>query len=253
MDRVEDYDEACGIAENDYLAEMELGQRFADALEEFHGIQEKIRKLYTRLKPLIESKNIQNAKEAAFQCRQFLFSCLQRLILSILIDSDWEATSDFMENVDTCSKLIYSKQADINSREVFGKAKENFRKYMQKKQQTVKDRVLTNKEKEILDARNALQKECREFAAHPAGIYCLPLPTGGGKTLSGLAYALEYCRQHPETERIIYVSPYISVTEQNAGVFRDAVGEEKWILEHHSSVVRNEQNEGEDYRDRSVS
>ena len=97
VDRVEDYDEACGNAENDYLAEMELGQRFADALEEFHGIQEKIRKLYTRLKPLIESKNIQNAKEAAFQCRQFLFSCLQRLILSILIDSDWEATSDFME------------------------------------------------------------------------------------------------------------------------------------------------------------
>lgn len=253
VDRVEDYDEACGNAENDYLAEMELGQRFADALEEFHGTQEKMRKLYTRLKPLIESKNIQNAKEAAFQCRLFLFSCLQRLILSILIDSDWEATSDFMENVDTCSKLIYSKQVDINSREVFGKAEENFRKYMQKKQQAVKDRVLTNKEKEILDARNALQKECREFAAHPAGIYCLPLPTGGGKTLSGLAYALEYCRQHPETERIIYVSPFISVTEQNAGVFRDAVGEEKWILEHHSSVVRNEQNEGEDYRDRSVS
>lgn len=248
VDRVEDYDEACGNAKNDYLAEMGLEQRFAGALEEFRRTQEKIRGLYTRLKPLIETKNIQNAKDAAFRCRLFLFSCLQRLILSILIDSDWEATSDFMENVDTCSK-----QADINNREVFGKAEENFKKYMQEKQQAVKDRVLTNKEKEILDARNALQKECREFAVHPAGIYCLPLPTGGGKTLSGLAYALEYCRQHPETERIIYVSPYISITEQNAGVFRDAVGEEKWILEHHSSVVRNEQNEGEDYRDRSVS
>lgn len=66
----------------------------------------------------------------------------------------------------------------------------------------------------------------------------------GGKTLSSLAYALEYCRRHPETERIIYVSPYISVTEQNAQVFREAVGGEKWILEHHSSVVRSGDGEG---------
>lgn len=248
MDRIEDYDEARGNAENDYLTEMEPDRRFAAALEEFNKTQEKIRGLHARLKPLIESKNSQNAKEAAFQCRLFLFSCLQRLILSILIDSDWEATSDFMNNAETCSK-----QADINTRDVFKKAEENFEKYMDKKQQAVKDTILTNKEKEILDARSALQKECREFAKHPAGIYCLPLPTGGGKTLSGLAYALEYCRQHPETERIIYVSPYISITEQNAGVFRDAVGEEKWILEHHSSVVRNEENEDEDYRNKSVS
>lgn len=248
MDKVEDYDEACSNSENDYLDKMELGQKFAGALEEFDRTQDKIRELYTRLKSMIASKNISDQKGTMFRCRLFLFSCLQRLILSILIDSDWEATSDFMENVDT-----FSKPDDLSSKEVFEKAGENFRRYMQEKQKAVRNKILTDKEREILDARNALQKECREFAGHPAGIYCLPLPTGGGKTLSGLAYALEYCRQHPETERVIYVSPYISVTEQNAGVFRDAVGEGEWILEHHSSVVRNDENESEDYRAKRVS
>lgn len=248
VSEIVDYDEACSNARKDYLDEMELDRVFASAIEEFDGTQDKIKGLYTRLKSLLLSKNIQNAKETLSNCRFFLFSCLQRLILSILIDSDWEATSDFMDNVDT-----FSKRADVSGKEIFGKAQENFVKYMQEKQKSVDVSKLSDKEKEILDARNALQKECREFAKHPAGIYCLPLPTGGGKTLSGLAYALEYCRQHTETERVIYVSPYISITEQNAKVFRDAIGEEKWILEHHSSVVRKEEKESEDYQADQVS
>lgn len=248
MDKVEDYDEARHNAEHDYLDKAGLDQRFTGALEEFNNIQNQIKGLHTKLKSMMQAKNASDLKETAMNCRLFLFSCLQRLILSFLIDSDWEATSDFMAQIDT-----FSKQTDIHNIKVFEKAGENFKNYMQKKQQEINQAKLTKKEKEILDARNALQQECREFAKHPAGIYCLPLPTGGGKTLSGLAYALEYCRQHPETERIIYVSPFISITEQNAGVFRDAIGEDKWILEHHSSVVRNEVNEDEDYRNRSVS
>ncbi|MDE6219204.1 MAG: CRISPR-associated endonuclease Cas3'', partial [Lachnospiraceae bacterium] len=248
VNEVADYEEACSNAGKDYLDEIEFDQIFAGASEEFNRTQEKIKGLYTRLKSLQQSKNTKNAKETMSNCWLFLFSCLQRLILSILIDSDWEATSDFMDCVDT-----FSKQADRNSKALFGRAEENFLKYMQKKRQSVNISQLSDKEKEILDARNALQKECREFAKHPAGIYCLPLPTGGGKTLSGLAYALEYCRQHIETERIIYVSPYISITEQNAKVFRDAIGEEKWILEHHSSVVRKEDKESEDYQTDQVS
>ncbi len=248
VDKVEDYDEASSNAQNDYLDKTDLHRRFAGAAEEFDKTQDKIRKLYSKLSAMITSKNVSDQKETMFRCKLFLFSCLQRLILSILIDSDWEATSDFMQNVDT-----FLKPDDFDSREVFERAGENFRKYMQEKQQTVEKDILTDREKEIFEARNVLQKQCREFAKHPAGIYCLPLPTGGGKTLSSLAYALEYCRQHPETERIIYVSPFISVTEQNAGVFRDAVGEEKWILEHHSSVVRNDEDESEDYRTKSVS
>ncbi len=119
---------------------------------------------------------------------------------------------------------------------------------MQGKHRSIRRSDLTDREREIMEARDRLQEECREFAKHPAGIYCLPIPTGGGKTLSSLAYALEYCKQHPETERIIYVSPYISITEQNAKVFREAIGQDEWILEHHSSVVKDMVNGDRDYQ-----
>lgn len=244
ISEVKDYEEALHHAERNFLNEYEPDKVFTGALDEFNAVWNKIKELFDRLKPVILSKNVSSAQEALSSCRLFLLSCLQRLILSMLIDSDWESTSDFMGNVDTLSK-----QPAFYSEEIFQKARENFEAYMQRKLQSVHAFELTDKEKEILDARNALQNECRQFAKHPAGIYCLPIPTGGGKTLSGLAYALEFCRLHPETERIIYVSPFISITEQNAQVFREAVGNDAWILEHHSSVVRNKEAEAdEDYR-----
>ncbi|MDE7323391.1 MAG: CRISPR-associated helicase Cas3' [Lachnospiraceae bacterium] len=240
VSKVEDYNEACMNAKTDYLDEFGADAVFAGASEEFNVVWNKMKELYEKLKSTIVNKDYGDVKEQLSCYRDFLLSCLQRLILSILIDSDWEATSDFMDNVDTLSKKV-----DINSAEVFRKAGENFEKYMQKKQQLFQSAKSTEKENGIFEARNALQKACRDFAAHPAGIYCLSIPTGGGKTLSSLAYALEYCRHHIRTERIIYVSPYISVTEQNAKVFREAVGCDDWILEHHSSVVRNLESEDE--------
>jgi len=181
-----------------------------------------------------------------FDCKFFLLASLQRLLLSMLIDSDWEATSDLMAHVDTLSK-----QSECYPEAIFIKAKENFHTYMNRKRQSVNSSGLTEKERTIFEARNSLQEACVQFAKNPAGIYCLPIPTGGGKTLSALAYALEYCSLHPQTERIIYVSPFISITEQNAQVFRDAIGNDKWILEHHSSMVRTEGNgSGEERADK---
>lgn len=227
LSRVEDYDEACDNAKLDYLNQYEIDRIFSEAKEEFDQVWNKMKGVIERL-PL---------------CRSFLFACLQRLILSILIDADWQATTDFMGNIDTLSK-----RGSVDSRKIFQEAARNFDAYMQNKQQSICFSTLTAREREIIEARNELQEECRKFAKHPAGIYCLSIPTGGGKTLSSLAYALEFCRQNPDTERIIYVSPYISITEQNAKVFRDAVGRDEWILEHHSSVVRDMESGNEDYR-----
>ncbi|MDE6386932.1 MAG: CRISPR-associated helicase Cas3' [Lachnospiraceae bacterium] len=252
INEVDDYDEACRNAERDYLDRYKLDKIFVNSTNEFHLIWNKIKDLFTRLQPMLVSNNQRDVRGKLSECRLFLCSALQRLILSMLIDADWEATSDFMDSVDTLSK-----QSELNVQEIFRQAQENFEAYMQKKQCAINTSQLTDKETEIFEARNSLQDECRQFAKHPAGIYCLPIPTGGGKTLSSLAYALEYCRIHPETERIIYVSPYISITEQNAQVFRDAIGNDSWILEHHSSVIRNEETGSEtgseDYRIDSVS
>jgi CRISPR-associated endonuclease/helicase Cas3 len=66
------------------------------------------------------------------------------------------------------------------------------------------------------------------------GLYSLTVPTGGGKTIASLSFALRHAKARG-MERIIYVIPYLSITEQNAEVFRDLLGE-KNIIEHHSAA-----------------
>lgn len=247
----QDYEEACRNADEDYLKEYAIDQLFTDALSEFDKIYSQMGSLGKKLQAGQNSDNTSRLagwdRKQVYQYISFMLSALQRLMLSVLIDADWEATSDFMADIDS-----RTKQPVFDRKEIFVKAGENFASYMAKIQKERVERELSGKEKEILDARNILQKECMAFSGYPAGIYCLPIPTGGGKTLSSLAYALEFCKKYPETERIIYVSPYISITEQNAEVFREAVGNDAWIVEHHSAVIRDESN-SEDYRTQKAS
>lgn len=93
-------------------------------------------------------------------------------------------------------------------------------------------------------ARAYFLESCRDHGAESdPGIYTLSLPTGAGKTISSMAWALEMAiRNHHD--RIIYVIPYTSIITQTAMVFREIFGEEN-ILEHHSEVVVEQQGEGD--------
>ena len=95
-------------------------------------------------------------------------------------------------------------------------------------------------ETDIQKARRQISDQCRLFAEQPGGIYRLNVPTGAGKTLSSLRYALAHAAQWNKS-RIIFTAPLLTILEQNAQVIRDYVGDDSMILEHHSNLVRTQE------------
>lgn len=88
--------------------------------------------------------------------------------------------------------------------------------------------------------RDLVRKECIDRAALKPGFFSLTVPTGGGKTLASLAFALRHAIAHG-LERVIYVVPFTSIIEQNADVFRTAlrhvagISADRLVIEHHSN------------------
>jgi len=100
----------------------------------------------------------------------------------------------------------------------------------------------------VNESRAQVLAQCRA-AAERTGVFSLTVPTGGGKTLASLAFALRHAVAH-EKRRIIYVIPYTSIIEQTAEVFRNIPGFENAVLEHHSNLVFDDDQEEAEVRAR---
>jgi len=84
--------------------------------------------------------------------------------------------------------------------------------------------------------RKLVLDDCMRGAKQEPGLFSLTVPTGGGKTLASLAFALEHAKKYGK-EKIIYVIPFTSIIEQNARVFKKMLGENA-VLEHHCNYIQ---------------
>ncbi len=88
----------------------------------------------------------------------------------------------------------------------------------------------------VLAVRNEVVNECRNSASKDRGVFTLTVPTGGGKTLASMVFALDHAKAHPQIRRVIVVIPYLSIIQQTAKILADVFGE-KYVLEHHSQAA----------------
>ncbi|MDE0249271.1 MAG: CRISPR-associated helicase Cas3' [Gammaproteobacteria bacterium] len=143
-----------------------------------------------------------------------------RLLFSALVDADFLDTEAFMDPGRVRSRAGWKDLPEIA---------EAFERFMETK---VRDDTEVNR------IRGEILSWCRDAAGHEPGLFSLTVPTGGGKTLSSMAFALRHALRH-EMGRIVYVIPYTSILEQTVDVFREALGEgDPWtvVLEHHSNL-----------------
>lgn len=147
----------------------------------------------------------------------FSLSVFMRMIYSCLVDADFLDTEAFMKN----GKGERDSGQDVS---VLLEKLENYIGGWLKNQDT---ETVNGRRTEIL-------RHCLEMGGAEKGLFRLTVPTGGGKTIASLAFALRHAVKH-QMDRVIYVIPYTSIIEQNAKVFRDILGEEN-VLENHCNV-----------------
>jgi CRISPR-associated endonuclease/helicase Cas3 len=164
-----------------------------------------------------------------------------RLLFSCLIDAD-RLDSERFGNPETF-QLRYDNKPTIEQLwQVFDR---NQKEFVEKKQQE-----LTEKNQIVFDVRQEVYQYCVDTALTKPGIFRLTVPTGGGKTLSSLAFGLQHILANPIDNldrRVIMAVPYTSIIEQTVKVYRQVFAElgNIAVLEHHSAIQHDSKSKDE--------
>src|SRR4030067_43729 len=144
----------------------------------------------------------------------FSLAFFTRMVYSILVDADFIETESFLHQ----GEKARGKYESITI------LCERFNRFLTH---------FDNPTRPINIQRTITLKACKEKAVEKPGLFTLTVPTGGGKTFASMAFALNHARTHG-LKRVIYIIPYTSIIEQNAGEFKQCLENEN-VLEHHSN------------------
>lgn len=156
-------------------------------------------------------------RPAADENIDFFFSVLIRMLYSCLVDADYLDTEEFMNGG------VKDRQGGEDIEELCDKLNRHISKW------------LKNTETDTVNGRRSeILWNCLKMGEEEKGLFRLTVPTGGGKTIASLGFALAHGKKH-YMARVIYVIPYTSIIEQTAQIFRDILGEEN-VLENHCNI-----------------
>lgn len=162
--------------------------------------------------------------------------CFVRMLYSALVDADSLDTERHFAK----EKFKLRKSVVLEPNALSAKLGQEFMKFEQDPEK---------KNLPINQLRNKVRLYAESKANLPQGFYSLTLPTGLGKTLCSINWALAHAQCHKNIRRIIIVLPFVSIIDQTAGKLKEIFNDEKndFVLEHHSNVIYAENEEKEEY------
>jgi len=143
-----------------------------------------------------------------------------RMLFSCLVDADFLDTETWLNKMKSGWRSSYPKIDELHN-----KFWTNFKTLRDQADQTTK----------VNQKRELVLENCLQAAELDPGLFSLTVPTGGGKTLASLAFALNHAKKYGK-RRVLFVIPFTSIIEQNAKVFRDMLGDDA-VLEHHCNFL----------------
>lgn len=177
----------------------------------------------------IQKKAIQEIRDK-FTSGGFSLAFCLRMLFSCLVDADFLDTENFMDP-EHASERGAKPKATL----------QELLSLLEKHYETLDERTekIGRQNDSVMIVRNEVRHDCAQVAEKAQGLFTLQVPTGGGKTLASMLFALKHAVKNKQ-DRIIFVIPFTTIIEQTAKVYQDIFGEEN-VLEVHSNIDPDDQ------------